>query len=113
MADIDRLIELKDGVPRGINLNLNSPRVGSLRIYDSLDPENSPELTKALLDKLILIEAFSDTNGKFAAANITVTGTPTNHTPATQPQSRYTNPDRRYCSVPPPKWTRNNGRCNH
>lgn len=61
MADISRVQALINGYPRGVDLPQNSLVVGSLKVGAS-SPE---ELTKAILAKLILVQAAADADGTF------------------------------------------------
>lgn len=61
MADYSRIQALINGYPRGVDLSQNSLIVGSLKVGTS----SPSELTKAILDKLILIQTAADADGTF------------------------------------------------
>lgn len=58
MADISKLSRLISGVQRNVDLSTNTIVVGSIKI-------GATELTKAILDKLILINSAADADGTF------------------------------------------------
>lgn len=61
MADISKLSRLINGLERQVDLSTNALVVGSLKV-GSVSPT---ELTKAILDKLILIQTAADSDGTF------------------------------------------------
>lgn len=61
MADISILSRLVQGYQRNVDLTQNALVVGSLKVGSS----NPTELTKAILDKLLLIQAAADADGTF------------------------------------------------
>lgn len=95
MADISKLSRLIGGVQRQVDLSSNALVVGSLKV-GSVSPT---ELTKTILDKLVLIQTVADADGSYdsryftetelqsttpttsGATKIGVSGTPSNYTP--------------------------------
>jgi hypothetical protein len=61
MADISIITRLLNGVQRTVDISQNSLVVGSLKVGSS----SPTELTKAILDKLILIHGQADADGTF------------------------------------------------
>ncbi|MCG3175460.1 MAG: hypothetical protein MOGMAGMI_00389 [Candidatus Omnitrophica bacterium] len=66
MADITRLARLLNGAVRGVDLTTNSLVLGSLKL-------DTTELTKAILDKLILVQSVADVDGSFDTRYFTKT----------------------------------------
>lgn len=78
MADISRLGRLNGAAVRNVDLQSNSLVVGSLKV-GSVSPT---ELTKALLDSLILLEAdYTGGDLEAAGSNVTIAHTAVNYTP--------------------------------
>lgn len=61
MSDITTVAKLVSGIPRNLNTQNNSLVVGSLKVGSA----NPTELTKLILDKLILVQSNADSNGSF------------------------------------------------
>lgn len=69
MADISKLSRLIGGVQRQVDLSSNSLVVGSLKV-GSVSPT---ELTKTILDKLVLIQTVADADGSYDSRYFTET----------------------------------------
>ena len=106
MADISILSRLIDGVQRNVDVSQNSLIVGSLKVGSS----SPTELTKSILNNLISLQNGSDvaaslhhhdslyyrktalnstTGGSSGAKQIGVSGTPSNHSPASADVQAY------------------------
>ena len=79
MADISNIGRLVNGILRNIDSTTNTLVVSAVT-YGGAGGTN---LTKALLDKLVLMEALTDVNGKHNAGNVTVAASPANYTAGT------------------------------
>jgi len=66
MADITRLARLLNGIPRGIETSSNTIVLSSLKL-------GTTELTKTILDKLLLINAAADVDGTYDSRYYTET----------------------------------------
>ena len=76
MADISNISALSDGIMRTTDMESNTLVTTSVKVGGA----SPTELTKVILDKLILMETRVDVDGKYLSANVTVAATPTNYT---------------------------------
>ena len=79
MADLTKLARLNNGVVRTIDIEGNTLVTTSVKVGGA----TNTELTKVLLDKLVLMEALTDAAGKHTAGNVKVVASASNYTAAT------------------------------